>query len=125
MLRRDVQGLEIVPGVFHLRPLGHAEPQPAHDLFQLFDRLRDRMQAAQTGADSGHRGIELPGLGLGTHAVGQPRTGGLVSGLDRLLDLVEPFAGGRFLGLIDRAQALLHGLQPPALDAEELDACGL
>ena len=24
MLRRDVQGLEVVPGVFHLRPVGHA-----------------------------------------------------------------------------------------------------
>ena len=32
VFRRDVQGLEIVPLVFHLRPVGHGEPQPAHDV---------------------------------------------------------------------------------------------
>ena len=58
VLGRDVQGLEVVPLVLDLRPLGHGEPQPAHDLLQLLDRLRDRVQMAQAGADAGHRGIE-------------------------------------------------------------------
>ena len=49
---------EVVPGVFHFRPVGHAEPQPAHDLLQLVDRLRDRVQPAQPGADAGNRGVE-------------------------------------------------------------------
>ena len=58
MLGRDVQRLEVVPRVFHLRPFGRRETQPAHDLLQLVDRLRDRMQPAQPQADAGHRGIE-------------------------------------------------------------------
>ena len=43
-------------------------------------------------------------------------------GLDLLLDGVEPQAGGRFVGLVDRAEPLLHGLEPSALGAEELES---
>ena len=105
-------------------PSATREAQPAHDLLQLVDRLRDRVQMAQPRADAGHRGIELAGRRPPGRGRGQPLDGRLEGRLDRLLDLVEPLAGGRLVGLIDRAEALLHGLQPAALRAEELDPRG-
>ena len=125
MLQGDVQGLEIVPGVFDLRPVGHGEAQPAHDVLQLLDRLRDRVQMAQPRADAGHRGIELARASALPAALFASRSIGRVEGrLDLLLDLVEALAGGGLVGLVDRAQALLHVLQPAAPGAEELDPRG-
>ena len=79
---------------------------------------------AQPQANAGHRRIERrPGGNLGFSPLSE---GTFCKGrLDRLLDLVESFAGRRPIGLIDVAQSLLHGLQPAALGAEELDACRL
>ena len=59
MLERDVERLEVVPLVFDLRPLGRREAEPAHDVLQLFDRLRDRMQPADAERLAGQRRIEL------------------------------------------------------------------
>ena len=43
MCGRDVEGLEVVPLVLDLRPVGHGEAEPAHDVLQFLDRLRDRV----------------------------------------------------------------------------------
>ena len=46
-------------------------------------------------------------------------------GFDLLLDFVEAFAGGGLVGLVDRAEPLLHVLQTPAPCADELHPGGL
>ena len=43
----DVERLEVVPLVFDLGPIGDRETEPAHDVFEFFDRLRDRMEMAE------------------------------------------------------------------------------
>ena len=42
--------LEVVPLVFDFGPAGHGEAEPAHDVLELFDRLRERMQMAEPQA---------------------------------------------------------------------------
>ena len=74
MVGRDIQRLEIVPFVFDFRPVGDGESQPAHDLFQFFDRLRDRMQMAERGPRTGLRRIKRRAGWRGS-ALGQSRLG--------------------------------------------------
>src|SRR5690606_17795951 len=42
--RGNIERLEIVPLVLDLWTLGHREPEPAHDLLEFFDCLRQGMQ---------------------------------------------------------------------------------
>ena len=67
------------------------------------------------GSNCGRLAVPGP-CGRATRSLGR-----LEGGLDLLLDLVEPLAGRRLVGLVDLAQALLHGLEPAALGPEELD----
>ena len=53
------------------------------------------------GRTPGTVGSNRRRLGRRTAAAGQPVDGRFVGRLDRLLDLVEPLAGGRLVGLID------------------------
>ena len=111
MFGRDVQGLEIVPRVLHFRPVGHAEAQPAHNLLQFIDCLRDRVQPAQPGTNAGHRRIEPPAFGLPETL--RPASRALAASYAASIDclsFVEPLAGGGLVGLLDQSQALSERL---------------
>ena len=107
MFERDIQGLEIVPLVFHLRAIDRGEPQASHQVFEFLDRLRERMQVPQPRPDSRHGGIEARTVGGRSCAGGQAGLGRFQRRLDLLLELVEALACGRLVGLIDRPEALL------------------
>ena len=120
MIGRDVQGLEVVPLVFDLRTVGHGESEPAHDLFQFLDRLRDRMEMAERRPRAGLRRIERRARRRRIGA-GQSRLGFGERGFEKLLDFVESLAGRRFVGACDASQALLRRLQSSAFRAEKFD----
>ena len=58
MIVRNVEGLEIVPLVLDLRPVGGREAEAAHDVLQLFDRLRDRVQPTKAEGLAGDGDVE-------------------------------------------------------------------
>src|SRR5688500_2551526 len=59
MLSRDIERFEVMVLVLDLRTVGGRKAEPAHDLFQLFDRLRDRVQPADAERLAGKGRIEL------------------------------------------------------------------
>ena len=107
MLRRNVERLEVVPLVFDLGPVGHGEAQPAHDVFELVDRLRDRMQMPEPRPA---RRAAWDRMAVARIRRRRPRStaaaGPLKGGFDPLLDFVKPLAGGRLVGTADRAELL-------------------
>ena len=77
------------------------------------------------GRTPGTVGSKPPAAAATVFCRGDPLAGLFQGGLDLLLDGVETRAGGRLVGLLDAAEALLHGLQPPALGPQKLNPRGL
>ena len=127
MSRRDVECLKVVPLVLDLGTAGSREAQPAHDLLQVLDRLRDGVQVAQPHGRSGERRVEGRPARRRARSLDRgmlyPLLRGDEGGFQRFLDLVESLAGGRFVPLVDAGQPLLDVLQATAFRTEKLDAC--
>ncbi len=122
MRGRNVQRFEVMPLIFDLGAHGHGEAEPAHDLFEFFDRLRQRMQPAQPFCSSGQGAIERLAIGRGAAAFFEPLFGGCEGSFDLALDLVEPLATGRLFSGRERAQALLRSLELAALGSQKINA---
>jgi hypothetical protein len=103
MIGRNVERLEIVPLVLNLRPVGDREAQPPHNVLQLLDRLRDRVQMAEPQRLARNGRIELRSPCLCGRSAGQPRLGRLECPLDLRFDFVEPFPCRWFVLLGNRA----------------------
>ena len=126
MRRGNVQRLEVVPLVFDFRPVGHREAEPTHDVFQFFDRLRERMQMPERERDAGLSNSRPPG-NVGSNgspvsaaalpesrscAAASAASSATFTSLNRL-----PAAG--LSGPGTPPKPFLHGFQPAALRTEK------
>ena len=118
---RNVQRFEVVPLVFDLRTFGDGEAEPAHDLLELFDGLRDRMQPAEERPAARFGDIERQRRDVAAAGF-ESQLGRFERRFDALLGRVKVLAGGRLVGLVDRAETLLDGLEFAVLGAEKIDA---
>ncbi len=91
-------------------PVGHREAEPAHDLLQLLDRLRDRMKMAEPRPRAGQRRIEGRACRWRHRRCANRCLGRGEGGFELLLDLVESLAGGRLVGRRQRRRALFAPL---------------
>src|SRR5262249_40558574 len=107
-----------------LRPICGRKAQAAHNILQLLDRLRERMQATDSQAIARQRWIELRPAPLGASGSLKTLLCGSKSGLDRRLDFVSPLACCCLFFPGNCAETLLHGLQAAFGRAEELNPCG-
>ncbi len=81
------------------------------------------MEMAEPRPNARQRGVRQR-FGDGHARLAEPLLGCGERGLKRLLDFVEAFPGGRFVGRWNTAQTLLCRLQPAALGAKKLNSCG-
>jgi hypothetical protein len=121
MCRRDIERLEVMELVFDLGPVGDRETEPAHDLLQLLNCLRNRVEPAQAARGAGQRGIERGVDRRGLLAF-DALAGGRHRSFECLLQLVEAFASGGLIGRRNRAELLLDRFQAAALGPQKLDA---
>jgi hypothetical protein len=92
MILRDVERDEIMPFVLDFRPLRDGEAESPHDLFQMLDRLRDRVGDTQAGSQAWKGGIGEHRRGLDRSST-RKSSGCIVEGLlKRVADLVESFS---------------------------------
>ena len=120
----DIQGLEIVPLVLDFRSRGNRKAQPAHDVLELFDGKRQRVQMAPSWSRTWKRGVAGRGRGVRHGSRGNPLAGGGEGVLDGRLGFVEGFSGRGLVRAGHGAELLLHGLQTAALGPQELDPPG-
>jgi hypothetical protein len=121
----DIKRLEIVPVIFDLRTLGSGEAETSHDIFDLANRLRDRVQFANPVRLAGQRGIEL---GITLRTVGsdaQARLGRFERRFDRLFHRIQLLARLFFVGASDPGHVFGSKFQPAVFGAEELNASGV
>ena len=110
VLHRMFKASKLCHSSSHLRPLGHGEPQPAHDVGDFLNRLRQRVKMAEPGTDARHSGIEAGRRRRNNLADGEPPLGRLLGRLNGLFRLVKRLAGNRLVGLVDLAEPLLNRL---------------
>ncbi len=116
---RDVEGLEIVPLVFDLRPVDDSEAEPPHDVLELGDGLHQRMPTPTP-----RFGPRQTDIQAGRHPLGprKPSLGLVKQRGHASLDLVEPLADNRLLLFRDLPENGLQLLEFAAPRAEKLDA---
>ena len=117
---RDVQGLEVVPLVFHLGASTALNPRRPIRSFSssmvCVSGCRCPSRGRMPGTVGSNAGRPRPSCRRGQRCLGR-----FERGLDLLLELVETLPGLRLVGLVDRAEALLGRFEPAALHPQELD----
>src|SRR2546423_15197474 len=97
MLGWNVERLEVMPLVLDFWSISRREAEPAHDVFQLLDRLRNRVQPSQPKRHAGQSEVELRAGFLRSALRGDPLLGGRECRLDGVLDLIESLTGRRLV----------------------------
>ncbi len=124
VVRRDVEGVEVVVLGFDFGAVENGESERGEDVLDFRLDAADGMQMAAGGRGRGQREIDPLGVEAGLGGGGlEARLAGLERGFETLLDGVQQLAGaGALLGR--ELAEVLRDLREGALASEDLDADG-